>query len=490
MTVRMRVIVRVALAALVLAVLFFAGYAAVARRLLSGPKLRAAINVKAEEFFMDWDEATSVWPGRVTVRNLRIRGSDPNVQWIVTIPQGTLRYSVFTLLRHKFLVTELRPQSIQFRLRQKVKPEDATDPRLKYLPPIPGFSDPPLREGRSLPPPESNPFTVELLDVTTPAFDDIWVDGYRYRGPSTLHGRFRLKPGHRAQIGPASVEFRGGELQINETPAMTPLEGRLDATFEDWDVQELIENKVWKVVTAKVSLSGPTPSVDAIDGLLKLGKKVHVSGGPGKLAIAGEIDHGIAKGSVDLTAKDGRYRRPDLRLVGSADAHLQFSDWNLDGGAPEIGGSSLKLTDVFVAGEKGRSRGWWGKFEIPSGRLSNDLTAKVVIQCRDARPLFAFLDDTLPKWAQGMLKLEGLTAKADVVLSEPRTTVRNLEVKGGEYAIEGEYDRRGERSRGAFFVEGNLLNVAVEIVDGKPKLHLLTPRKWFDTQRGLSVASR
>jgi hypothetical protein len=486
----MRVIVRVALAVLVLAILFFGGYAAAARWLLSGPKLRAAINVKADEFSMDWDDATSLWPGRVTVRNLRIRGSDPNVQWIVTIPQGTLRYSVLTLLRHKFLVTELRPQSIQFRLRQKVKPEDAKDPTLKYLPTIPGFSDPPLRTTVAPEPPPTNPFTVELLDVTTGAFDDIWVDGNRYRGPSTLHGRFRLTPGHRAQIGPASVDFGGGELRINDKPFVAPLDGRLEATFEDWDVQKLVENKVFQVVTAKVSLSGPAPSVDAIDGLLKLGKKVHVSGGPGKFAIAGEIDHGIAKGSVDLTATDGKYTRPDLKLVGSADAHLQISDWKLDGGAPEIGGSSLKLTDVLVAGEKDRSRGWWGKFEIPSGTLSNALTAKVVIQCRDARPLFAFLGDTLPKWAQGMLKLEGLTATADVVFSEPRTTVRNLEVKGGEYAIEGEYDRRGERSRGAFFVEGNLLNVAVEIVDGKPTLHLLGPRKWFDTQRGLSVASR
>ncbi len=486
----MRVIVRVALAALVLAILFFGGYAAVARRLLSGPKLREAINVKADEFFMDWDEATSVWPGRVTVRNLRIRGSDPNVQWIVTIPQGTLRYSVLTLLRHKFLVTELRPQSIQFRLRQKVKPEDAKDPKLTHLPPIPGFSDPPLRDGGNIPPPESNPFTVELLDVTTPAFDDIWVDGYHYRGPSTLHGRFRLKPGHRAQIGPASVEFRRGELQINETPAVPTLDGRLDATFEDWDVQELKENKVWRVVTAKVSLSGPTPFVDALDSLLYLGPRVHISGGPGQFKLTGEIDHGIATAAASLTARDGRYTRPQLKLEGTADALLKISKWQLDGGAPEIGGSSLKLSDIHMAGAKGRTRGWWGKFEIPSGRLSNDLTAKVVIQCRDARPLFAFLGDTLPKWAQGMLKLEGLTATADVVFSEPRTTVRNLEVKGGEYAIEGEYDRRGERSRGAFFIEGNLLNVAVEIVDGKPKLHLLTPRKWFDAQRGLSVASR
>jgi len=486
----MRVLVRAAVAVLVLAVLFLGGYVAVARWLLSGPKLRAAINVKPQKFWMDWDDASSTWPGRVTVRNLRIRGSDPNVQWIAIVPYGTVRYSVLTLLRHKFLVTQFRPQSIQFRLRQKVKPEDAKDPKLKYLPPIPGFTDPPLREGAGIPPPESNPFTVELLDVTTPALDDVWVDGYRYRGPSTLHGRFRLRPGYRAQIGPASVEFRGGELQINETPAVTALEGRLDATFEDWDVHELTENKVWRVVTAKVSLSGPSPSLNALDSLLYLGPRVHISGGPGEFKLSGEIDHGIATAVASLTAKDGRYTRPQLKLEGSAEALLKISRWQLDGGAPEISGSSLKLSDVYMAGAKGRTRDWWGKFEIPSGRVSNSLTAKVSLQCRDARPLFAFLGDALPKWAEGMLKLEGLRATADVVFSEPRTTVRNLEVRGGEYAIQGEYDRRGDRSRGAFFIDGNVLNVAVEIVDGTPKLHLLTPRKWFDSQRGLMAASR
>jgi len=485
----MRVIVRAAVAALVLVVLFFGGYAAVARWLLTSPKLRAAINVKPQEFWMDWDEASSVWPGRVTVRNLRIRGSDPNVQWIVIVPQGTIRYSLLTLLRHKFLVTQFHPQSIQFHLRQKVKPEDAKDPRLKYLPPIPGFSDPPLREGEGLPPPESNPFTVEVLDVATPALDDIWVDGDRYRGPSTLHGRFRLKPGYRAQIGPASVEFRGGELQINETPAVTAFEGRLDATFEDWDVQELKENKVWRVVTAKVAVGGPTPSVDALDGLLYLGPKVHISGGPGQFALSGEIDHGIAKATVALTAKDGKYARPALWLEGSVDALLKISDWNLDGGAPEIGGSSLKLTDVFMAGAKGHARDWWGKFEIPTGRVANSLTGKVSMECRDARPLLAFLGEGLPKWAQGALELEGLKATADVVFSEPRTTIRNLEARGEKMTILGEFDRRGERSRGAFFIEGGLLSVGVELVDGKPKLRILTPRKWFDSQRGLTAPS-
>ena len=63
--------------------LMLGAYAGTARWLLSGPRLRALINADPDSLLLDYDEATSWWPGRVTIRNLRIRGSDQNVQWIV-----------------------------------------------------------------------------------------------------------------------------------------------------------------------------------------------------------------------------------------------------------------------------------------------------------------------------------------------------------------------------------------------------------------------
>ena len=69
---------RVGALALLVAVLLAAaallGYAAVARWLLSGPRLRAWINTSPETTRLDWDEAVSRWPGVVRLRNLTIRG--------------------------------------------------------------------------------------------------------------------------------------------------------------------------------------------------------------------------------------------------------------------------------------------------------------------------------------------------------------------------------------------------------------------------------
>ena len=476
------------IAALVVAalpLLFLGAYRIAAKKLLSGPMLRAEINKKPEEMFIDWDEAVSTWPGSVRLRNLRIRGSDPNVQWIVTVPEATLSYEVLTLARRTFRVTALRPKSIQFRLRQKVLAAQATPERLKNLPEIPGFPDPPLRDpDAKLGPPDPNPWKVEVLDVATDAFDDIWVDAMRHRGNAALKGRFRLTPGHRAQIGPASVVFSGGEFALGPNPVMTETQGKLEATFADWDVQELVADKVWTVVTAKAELSGPTESVDFLEGLLQLGRGVHVSGGPGRLALAGGIEKGVASGSVELTAKKGRYARPGLVLEGSAEAKTRFASWTLDGGGPNIGGSSVKFTEVFVAGATDRSHGWWGNFEIPSGRLKNGLTGKVALDCKDGRPLVAFLGESLPKWTQGLINLDGLKATSDVIFSEPRTAVRNLHAEGGDFKIDGEYDRRGEHSNGAFLIETGILTVGVELHDGKAAVRPLLAKQWFPKARG------
>jgi len=230
--------------------------------------------------------------------------------------------------------------------------------------------------------------------------------------------------------------------------------------------------------------------VNALDGLLYLGPRVHISDGAGRFALSGALDHGIANATVELKGENGQYTRPGLKLVGNAEAVLKISKWQLDGGAPEIGGSSLNLSDVYMAGARGHTRDWWGKFKIVSGQVSDSLTAKVALECRDARPLVAFLGEGLPKWAQGPLELEGLTATAEVVLSEPRTTVRNLVASGEKTKIEGEYDRRGESSRGAFYIQGGLLSVGVELNNGKAVLHLFGPRKWFESARGQISPSR
>ncbi len=240
---------------------------------------------------------------------------------------------------------------------------------------------------------------------------------------------------------------------------------------------------MWRVVTARVELSGPLGGVDFLEGVLDPGPGQRFSGGTGSFALAGGIDKGVASGAVNLTAKKARYARSDLRLVGNAAAKVKISGFQLDGGSADISGSSVNLTDVFVTDAIQGTKAWWGEFEVPKGKLQGGLTAKLTLRCKDGRPLVAFLGK-LPKWAMGLIDLDSLTAAADVVLSEARTVVRGLEASGGDFKIAGEYDRRGRQSRGAFLIDnGGLLVIGVELDNGRAVVHPLLGRQWFEKTR-------
>ena len=135
-----RIVLAVLLGLAALALLLLPVYALVARRLLSGPTLRAWINTEPELAMLDYDEAVSTWPGRIRVKNLRIRGSDPNVQWIIRLEEARVDYSMTALLGRRFRAVRVRGRGMSFRLRNKLDPADPHKPPISLLPRIEGFA--------------------------------------------------------------------------------------------------------------------------------------------------------------------------------------------------------------------------------------------------------------------------------------------------------------------------------------------------------------
>ena len=128
-----------------------------ARWLLSGPRLRAWINEDPESFTLDYDEATSLWPGRVTIKNLRLRGSDQNVQWIIRLAEARVDYSVLALATRTFRAQRLGGTGLSFALRNKIEPAKLNATDASVLPAVPGFADPPLRSAEADAAPSGKP---------------------------------------------------------------------------------------------------------------------------------------------------------------------------------------------------------------------------------------------------------------------------------------------------------------------------------------------
>src|SRR5262249_51871897 len=117
-----RIAKRVAIGAIALVVLWLVGM----NSFLSTGGLRAVLDPDPDVLWVDYASARSIVPGRVHATNLRIRGQDSHVQWLLTIDTIDFTVSLHELLAKHFHVTEARGSGISFVVRRRLDRADAT----------------------------------------------------------------------------------------------------------------------------------------------------------------------------------------------------------------------------------------------------------------------------------------------------------------------------------------------------------------------------
>lgn len=459
--------------------LFLAAYALTSRWLLSGPRLRALINADAESLTLDYDEATSFWPGHLTIKNLRIRGSDRNVQWIIRLAAARVDYSVLALVTRTFRAERLRGTGLSFFLRGKLKPAESKTSDASVLPAVPGFADPPLRSAEAeVAGAAGNPWRIDVRAIVIDHFDEIWIDAVHYRGVARLDGGFFLRPGLLARIGPARVNFVSGETRIGHAPVGISVSGTVSGAFEPFEPPRVQGSAVWQKVSGEVRLDGRFERLQSLEFIVRSAAGTRLEDGVGKATIRAAIEHGVAKGEVRLAIQDGSVRLNKLNLRGDADLHLRIPRWDLADGPLEVSGSRLALSDVRSSGSD-ESRRWWGRFGVSSARIGSTTSAVIKARSRDARPLLALLAVNLPAWTQNLVNLDDFSAAATVDIGPSLTRVRGLDASGGSFRIQGHYLREKADRAGAFLIESGSLSVGLELERETTKVRLFGARRWF-----------
>ncbi|MGE5413304.1 MAG: hypothetical protein ACM3NW_03950 [Syntrophomonadaceae bacterium] len=457
-------------------------YAGAARWFLSGPGLRALINTNPESLTLDYDDATSLWPGRVTIRNLRIRGSDHNAQWIIRLAEARVDYSVPALARRTFRAERVRGSGLSFSVRNKLEAGEAKNADLSVLPPIPGFADPPLWSPEAQGPEAAgNPWRIEVRGIEIDHFDEIWFDAYHYRGTARLDGAFFLRPGLLVSIGPARVSVESGAVQIGRAPVGVSISGSIEGAFEPFEPPKVHGSEVWQKTSGAVKLDARFDRLESLEHLFSSGG-ARLEEGAGKATIHAGIERGIAKGEIRLAVHDGSVRLEKLALRGDADLRLLIPEWNLMSGPLEISGSHVAFSDVRASGSDD-SRHWWGRFDIRSGKIDSTTTMHIDGKTRDARPLLALLAADLPAWTRGLVDLDEFSATGIVSLGRSLTRVEHLDARGGSYHIQGHYLRDKSTRDGAFLIESGSLSVGLELQPAATKLRLLGAKNWYEEQR-------
>jgi len=449
--------------------------------IVSSGRLKKWVNAHPEELLVEYDSATAWVPGTLRFSNLRIRGSDHNVQWEFRMPSARLDYAPFALLSRTFRVRRLVATELVFHLRERQEPDDVSR-NAKLFPPIEGFSDPPLRDPEKppSPPPSKAPWTLRLDSLDSGRAREIWIGPWHYEGDARITGGFTLQPGWRADVGPAAIEFRQVGLRIGDDAVLNEAHGAAHCRIRSFDVTQVKGSQVWPFIDGDFSLEGRVSALDFLRHVLdeKSAPALRRGRGTGKVEV--KIERGIGRGGASVQAAGVEARtRVGGDLRGNLTARAEIPRWDFEKGEIDLAGSRLELEDVTASTRGGATKNWWARTRLVQGRILDGLDARIEMRCRDARPLYRLFGLDLPGWAEKMLELEDLRATLRIRLGKVRTALEDVSVTGGDYRISGEYEDVRERGRGVFLVEKDKLAVAVDIDGEKRSLRPLGAREWY-----------
>ena len=176
----------------------------------------------------------------------------------------------------------------------------------------------------------------------------------------------------------------------------------------------------------------------------------------------------------------------DQQMKGDAAGQVRLFRLDLDHGTADFSGSFLDFRDVLMHKVKNDPLPWSGHLALESATVRRpdglELAAHVQFGAPNASPLYSLLNVEMPRWAERRLRMEGLSAAADVTLGRSLVEVKALDASGEKARIQGEYRRKGRSVTALCLVESGPFAVGLAVADGKTNWKWIRPRTWFRKQ--------
>ncbi|MEO6421075.1 MAG: hypothetical protein ABIP39_16805 [Polyangiaceae bacterium] len=264
--------------------------------------LRSLLDATPEKLLIDYESASTFWPGRVHLTHLTIRGRDTNVEWNVSLDDADVVIGLFALMKREFHAERVRGDGVSFRLRQRLEKAEATPTLVAALPPIPGFDDPPMRGVPSLAASvdEEKMWHVVIEDVDVNV-REVWIDPYRNAGHSRAQGKFSIQPLRSVSVGPAHLDVIDGEVAVGKDVVINALKGEVDCTMRAFDPRATKGAAILGTLTAGVQLDGELVSTEFINQYT--GGDPHFSHGKGPLHSSVRVRDGAIENGSTMRAQ-------------------------------------------------------------------------------------------------------------------------------------------------------------------------------------------
>jgi hypothetical protein len=290
---------------------------------------RSAIGFSPEDLRVEYTRAYSLWPGRIHVEGLSIRGSDTSVEWILSLDSCDFRVHFLDLLHREFHADHVRGVGLSLRIRMRLQQDEGTPEVVAALPPIPGFSDPPYLEigPPTLPLTDDNYnlWAIQLDDVDAQEVHELWIQTWRYTGDMRVRGRWLFRPMRWLEVGPATVDVVHLDVSHGLTrPLLIDLRGIAETTVHPFDVRASEGLEILRNVSARTAVTGFASASGLVETLVAH-PSVGVAADNVPLDLRVRIDHGILqpRSRVELSSARIAVSSEDMSLEAGGSAVLR-----------------------------------------------------------------------------------------------------------------------------------------------------------------------
>ena len=274
------------------------------------------------------------------------------------------------------------------------------------------------------------------------------------------------------------LEYRGSNF-ITPDPSL----GLADL----WDDEEARQRRADNSLNLFIERA-TVPDMSALNYHLPPETALQFAGGTTELNADIFFGEELLNGTIKLDSTATQVQIDEQRLKADLDI-----DMNLAGGNPrtftaDFSGSTLRLFNVYVEGEKEQFEGdyWSTSLEVSTGEGTFaqpiELSAKSLITVSDTRPLVALFKNRsrTPKWLGNMMSVKNLDGEAEMQLTGGKLKVplAYVDSEKAEVGIKATFFE-GERE-GVVYARFKKLDTLVKRLDGKRNVDVIKAREKFE----------
>jgi hypothetical protein len=214
------------------------------------------------------------------------------------------------------------------------------------------------------------------------------------------------------------------------------------------------------------------PDARALGALIPEGAALRIESGAvnvaADLAVSGSTS--TASGSVDVALARMGVLFHETRLSGDFHVVAGIRGFDPQHERLELADTRFEMRNVAVREASATTSQWRGDLTLSSAslQLAPELRLDGVIglDAQDAKPILAlFLGKKFPKILVGLIDMPRLLASAQLTVGKQEASLLNVEARGGDVTLRGNYAVRDRRRRGALVVRKGPLSVGLGLDD-------------------------